>query len=80
MALAGGGRLARAMKGGNILNTSTLPHFAQVIAVDFDGTLCSNAWPGIGKPNRQLIETLIERKRAHGVKLILLKWEAGENA
>lgn len=22
-----------------------------IIAVDFDGTLCENAWPGIGAPN-----------------------------
>lgn len=28
-------------------------------AVDFDGTLCENAYPSIGSPNRQLIEKLI---------------------
>lgn len=60
------------------MNLSTLLQLAQVIAVDFDGTLCSNAWPGIGKPNRRLIELLIDRKRDRGVKLIL--WTCRDGA
>lgn len=28
----------------------------KVIAVDFDGTLCSNEWPYIGEPNKELID------------------------
>ena len=30
----------------------------QVIAVDFDGTLCKQAWPEIGEENEILIEHL----------------------
>lgn len=29
-----------------------------IIAVDFDGTLCENKWPEIGMPNEELIEYL----------------------
>ena len=31
----------------------------QIIAVDFDGTLCYSNWPELGEPNRPLIEYLI---------------------
>lgn len=41
-----------------------------IIAVDFDGTLCENAWPNIGEPNRKLIKYLIEL-RNDGNKVIL---------
>jgi hypothetical protein len=41
-----------------------------IIAVDFDGTLCDNAWPGIGKPNGRLIALLIAA-RSRGDKVIL---------
>ena len=41
-----------------------------VIAVDFDGTLCESAWPGIGAPNELLIKTLKDFKR-WGAKIIL---------
>ena len=30
----------------------------EIIAVDFDGTLCSDCYPDIGKPNLPLIELL----------------------
>lgn len=30
----------------------------KVVAVDFDGTICENAYPSIGRPNRPLIEAL----------------------
>ena len=42
----------------------------KIIAVDFDGTLCKNEWPGIGEANRELINYLNER-RSEGAKLIL---------
>lgn len=42
----------------------------KIIAVDFDGTLCTNKWPEIGKPNKDLILYLKEHKR-NGGKLIL---------
>lgn len=44
--------------------------FIPIYAVDFDGTLCESAWPGIGKPNEKLINHLIKR-RSEGAKLIL---------
>ena len=33
-----------------------------IIAVDFDGTLCENDWPNIGKPNFHLIWHLTEQE------------------
>ena len=42
----------------------------QIIAVDFDGTLCYSNWPELGEPNRPLIEYLINQKRSDN-KLIL---------
>ena len=41
-----------------------------IIAVDFDGTLCAECWPDIGRPNEALIAWLKEQKRA-GAELIL---------
>ena len=41
-----------------------------IIAVDFDGTLCENKWPEIGMPNEELIEYL-KKRQAAGEKLIL---------
>ena len=46
------------------------------IAVDFDGTLCKEAWPAIGDPNLPLINFLI-RWRQQGNKVIL--WTCREN-
>lgn len=42
----------------------------KVIAVDFDGTLCDEAWPGIGKPHWPIIHELTRRKAA-GDRIIL---------
>ena len=41
-----------------------------IIAVDFDGVICEKKWPGIGAPNKKLIEHLIELKSL-GHKIIL---------
>ena len=41
-----------------------------IIAVDFDGTICENHWPGVGAPNMKLIWKLI-RLRSLGNKVIL---------
>lgn len=43
---------------------------SKVYAVDFDGTLCKNAWPNIGKPHTHTIEWLKELKK-NDCKLIL---------
>lgn len=42
----------------------------RIFAVDFDGTLCENNWPEIGKPNKELIKYL-KKAQANGDKLIL---------
>lgn len=34
-----------------------------IIAVDFDGTLCSNQFPKIGAPNEELIDYLKKKDR-----------------
>lgn len=41
-----------------------------IYAVDFDGTLCEDKYPKIGKPNERLIEHLIEKQK-QGDKVIL---------
>lgn len=41
-----------------------------IIAVDFDGCLCENAWPKIGEPKQNIIDALLERQK-NGAKLIL---------
>lgn len=49
----------------------------QIIAVDFDGTLCYSNWPELGEPNTDLIEYLKQMKN-NGNKLILWTCRAGE--
>lgn len=48
-----------------------------IIAVDFDGTLCENQYPEIGKPNSVLIDDLKMRKD-NGAKLILWTCRVGD--
>ena len=48
----------------------------KIIAVDFDGTLCENNYPGIGEPNTKLINNLKTAKE-NGDKIIL--WTCREN-
>ena len=60
----------------------TIPEFVKskeqiIYAVDFDGTLCKNAWPKIGKPNEALISDLI-LARELGDKVIL--WTMREDS
>ena len=42
----------------------------RAIAVDFDGTLCENAWPKIGEPNTVLIDQLIEEQKKGAVIIL----------
>ncbi len=58
------------------IDVSKKPKF-KIIAVDFDGTLSTNEWPGIGKPNIGLIVYLIWM-RWLGVKVILWTCRSGE--
>lgn len=41
-----------------------------IIAVDFDGTLCVNRWPQIGKARQPVIDWLLMQQKS-GCKLIL---------
>lgn len=49
----------------------------KVIAVDFDGCLCANAWPEIGAPNLDVIEKL-QLAQADGAAVILWTNRTGE--
>ncbi len=49
-----------------------------VIAVDFDGTLCENAYPFIGEPCYETIEWMKELRR-NGHKVILWTCRDGMN-
>lgn len=41
-----------------------------IITVDFDGTLCENKYPEIGKPNTEVIEH-VKQMKSEGAKIIL---------
>lgn len=49
----------------------------EIIAVDFDGTLCFSKWPECGEPNLALINYL-KKKKADGNKLILWTCRIGD--
>ena len=48
-----------------------------IIAVDFDGCLCRNAWPEIGEAREDVIRALLERQK-RGAKIILWTCRVGE--
>jgi len=48
-----------------------------IIAVDFDGTLCENAWPGIGRARAGVIDYVLGQQMT-GAKLILWTNRKGE--
>lgn len=48
-----------------------------IIAVDFDGTLCGNAWPAIGAPRNGVIDYVLWRQKG-GAKLILWTNRTGQ--
>lgn len=45
--------------------------------MDFDGTLCENAWPNIGEPNNDLINW-VKMRRESGDKLVLNTMRSGK--
>lgn len=47
-----------------------------IIAVDFDGTICENKWPNIGRPNRFVIDAL-KRHKENGDQVILWTCRSG---
>jgi hypothetical protein len=50
---------------------------AKIYAIDFDGYLCTNAWPEIGEPNMEIINHFRGLKEM-GHKLILWTCREGE--
>lgn len=48
-----------------------------IIAVDFDGTLCRNAYPNIGEPKEDII-SMIKLLKREGAQLILWSCRNGE--
>ena len=50
--------------------TERMSKYAKIIAVDFDGTLSENKYPGTGEPNRKLFKYLI-REQQEGARIIL---------
>lgn len=49
---------------------------SKIIAVDFDGTLCTNCYPAVGFPNWVVID-YCKAQKAHGAKLILWTCRSG---
>lgn len=49
----------------------------RIIAVDFDGCLCENAWPDIGEAKQDVIDALLSRQK-QGAKIILWTCRVGE--
>jgi len=49
-----------------------------IIAIDFDGCLCHDAWPEIGKPRKRVMRKAIRRQRK-GDTLILWTCREGES-
>lgn len=49
----------------------------RVIAVDFDGTLCTNLYPDVGSPKQDIIDKLLSEKQS-GSKIILWTCREGE--
>lgn len=54
-----------------------LQQLPYIIAVDFDGTLCTDCHPNIGKPNWEMIDFLLWA-RTEGAKLILWTCRQGK--
>ena len=49
----------------------------EIIAVDFDGTLCEDIYPYIGAPNEALIDE-IKARQAYGDRIILWTCRSGK--
>ena len=53
------------------------PHLNRVIAVDFDGCLCKNAWPEVGEPNWDVIKK-VKEEHEKGADIILWTCRDGQ--
>ena len=49
----------------------------KIIAIDFDGVLCRDAWPGIGEENSRIL-ALAKFEKKEGAALILWTCRCGE--
>lgn len=49
----------------------------RIIAVDFDGTLCENAWPEIGEPIEPILK-YVKYQQFAGAKVVLWTCRVGE--
>lgn len=50
----------------------------KIFAVDFDGTLCKNAWPEIGEPKTEMLKH-IKKLRQDGHEIILWTCREGDD-
>lgn len=50
----------------------------KIIAVDFDGTLCENKYPEIGKTRQEIVDNLIFEKFIMNSKIILWTCRTGK--
>lgn len=58
-------------------NSNAVSNSGKVIAVDFDGCICTLDWPNIGEPNWNVI-TALQEERNNGTKLILWTCRSGK--
>lgn len=49
-----------------------------IVAVDFDGTLCENAYPFAGSPNNSLLNVLRQLRASGEIELILWTCRVGD--
>jgi len=52
--------------------------YTKVIAIDFDGCISENKWPGTGRPNLPLVAEAI-KERENGAKLVLWTCRTGQD-
>ena len=61
----------------NVSGLKYMGPFRRVIALDFDGTICENEYPKIGKPKMDVIRRAL-KEREDGAALILWTCRTGE--
>lgn len=57
--------------------SDTRPELPKILAIDFDGCLCTNRWPEIGEPNRDIMLAALDLQKS-GWKLILWTCRTGD--
>lgn len=60
-----------------IMNISETTLNTKIIAFDFDGTVCEDKYPEIGKPKMDIIDKL-RKEQVNGAKLILWTCRTGD--